>query len=78
VVYKQQDLQLVVNNNRCTAATEEYDGSAWTGGGNLGTARSRLAGVEFKLQDLVLVVIQQQSVNNTEEYDGSAWTAGGI
>jgi hypothetical protein len=27
-----------------TAATEEYDGSAWTGGGNLSTARRYLAG----------------------------------
>jgi hypothetical protein len=26
------------------ANTEEYDGSAWTGGGNLGTARRQLAG----------------------------------
>jgi hypothetical protein len=31
-------LQLVTN------ATEEYDGTAWTGGGNLGTARQELAG----------------------------------
>jgi hypothetical protein len=27
-----------------TAATEEYDGTSWTAGGNLGTARFALAG----------------------------------
>jgi hypothetical protein len=27
-----------------TAATEEYDGSTWTAGGNLNTARYNLAG----------------------------------
>ena len=26
-----------------TAATEEYDGSAWTAGGNLGTARRQIS-----------------------------------
>jgi hypothetical protein len=32
-------------------ATEEYDGSAWTAGGNLGTARYALAGAgTFKQQ----------------------------
>jgi hypothetical protein len=33
-----------------TNATEEYDGSSWTAGGNLNTARRYLAGVEFKQQ----------------------------
>jgi hypothetical protein len=27
-----------------STATEEYDGSAWTGGGNMGTTRGSLAG----------------------------------
>jgi hypothetical protein len=34
------NLYSVINKN----ATEEYDGSSWTGGGNLGTARRILAG----------------------------------
>jgi hypothetical protein len=32
----------------CFKCTEEYDGSAWTGGGNMGTARRNLAGAGFK------------------------------
>jgi hypothetical protein len=31
-------------NNLMSNATEEYDGSAWTAGGNMGTARRNLGG----------------------------------
>jgi hypothetical protein len=34
----------VENQPGTTNATEEYDGSAWTAGGNLNTARRSLAG----------------------------------
>jgi hypothetical protein len=33
-----------------TAATEEYDGTSWTAGGNLGTARLSLAGAGLQTQ----------------------------
>jgi hypothetical protein len=50
-----------------TAVTEEYNGTSWTGGGNLNTTRHKLQDVEFKqtlwglveLQDLI-----QQQQNN--------------
>jgi hypothetical protein len=59
-----------------TNATEEYDGSSWTAGGNLGTARRRI----FRSRNSnswfrswwKYKVTQEQ----TEEYDGSTWTAG--
>jgi hypothetical protein len=38
-----------VNSN----ATEEYDGSTWTGGGNLGTARYGLSGCGTQTAALV-------------------------
>jgi hypothetical protein len=34
-----------------SSATEEYDGSAWTAGGNLATARYQPGGAGFKQQD---------------------------
>jgi hypothetical protein len=34
-----------------TGATEEYNGSTWTTGGNLSTARHDLGGVELKQMD---------------------------
>jgi hypothetical protein len=57
-------------------ATEEYDGSAWTGGGNLGTARYALAGAGIQTAALALEV-NHHSTGATEEYDGSTWTTGG-
>jgi hypothetical protein len=44
-----------------TNATEEYDGSAWTAGGNLGTARYVMAGAGTQTAALGLVVIQDYS-----------------
>jgi hypothetical protein len=35
-----------------TDATEEYDGSTWTGGGNLGTGRRALAGAGIQTAGL--------------------------
>ena len=61
--------------------TEEYDGSAWTAGGNLpgvinyhGGAGTQTAGLSFggKTGNT-----PSNCTNATNEYDGSAWTAGG-
>jgi hypothetical protein len=41
-------------------ATEEYNGSAWTAGGNLGTARSNLAGCGLQTAGLAIGGEQQQ------------------
>jgi hypothetical protein len=57
-------------------ATEEYDGSAWTAGGNLGTARQNLAGAGTQTAGLAFGGTPPATAA-TEEYDGSTWTAGG-
>ena len=57
-------------------STEEYNGTSWTAGGNLGTGRYSLAGCGIQTAGLAFggnVSPKQQ----TEEYDGSSWTAGG-
>ena len=59
------------------SATEEYDGSSWAAGGNLGTARSFLAGAGTQTAGLGFGGYDTAETAVTEEYDGSAWTAGG-
>ena len=56
-------------------ATEHYDGSAWTAGGNLGTAREWLGSAGTQTSGLGFG--GSPTTNATEHYDGSAWTAGG-
>jgi hypothetical protein len=75
VEHKLLDLAFGGFTTAVTNATEEYDGSAWTVGGNLGTARRALAGAGTQTAGLALV--ETTPSNATEEYDGSAWTAGG-
>ena len=64
-----------------TTSTEEYNGSAWTAGGNLGTARHALACAGTQTAGLGAGGYKGPPAptlsNSTEEYDGSAWTAGG-
>jgi hypothetical protein len=62
------------NNNSISNNTEEYDGSAWTAGGNLGTTRDGIGGL---VQTAGLAFAGSPTSTATEEYDGSAWTAGG-
>jgi hypothetical protein len=50
---------------------------AWTGGGNMATARRAFAGAGTQTAGLGFGGFTTTVVNNTEEYDGSAWTAGG-
>jgi len=59
-------------------ATEEYDGSTWTGGGNLSSAKSGHGGAGLQTAGLAFggTTIPGAATNATEEYDGSAWTAG--
>ena len=59
------------------ATTEEYNGSGWTAGGALNTARSYLAG--FGTQTAAVAAggridAPGTSTNATEEYNGSSWT----
>jgi len=57
--------------------TEEYNGSTWSPGGSLGTARRDSAGCGTQTAGLAIGGETTVSVNITEEYDGSTWTAGG-
>ena len=64
---------------RATNKTEEYDGSSWSNGGTLNTARAtynggagtQTAGLAFTGHDFG----SPGTLNSTEEYDGSSWTA---
>jgi hypothetical protein len=58
-------------------ATEEYNGSTWTGGGNMGTARYGLGGAGTQTAALAFGGYDTTFLVDTEEYDGSTWTAGG-
>jgi hypothetical protein len=58
-----------------TGATEEYDGSTWTAGGSLNTARGGLAGAGTTNSCLAFGGnIHLLSTGATEEYDGTSWT----
>jgi len=63
-----------------TGATEEYNGTAWTAGGTMGTARDFLAGAGLQTAGLAIGGFLRPggpATAATEEYNGSAWTAGG-
>jgi hypothetical protein len=50
-----------------TQSTEEYDGSAWTGGGTMSTARRVLAGAGTQTAALGIGGIQQQLTLQTQK-----------
>ena len=59
-----------------TNATEEYDGTSWTNGGNMSNSkRNRTGGIGT--QTAGLAVGGSPDTTATEEYDGSSWTSGG-
>ena len=60
------------------SATNEYNGTSWTGGGtNPNTARNAQgAGTQTAALSIGGIAASKPSVG-TEEYDGSSWTAGG-
>jgi hypothetical protein len=57
-------------------ATEEYNGTSWTSGGSLVTARDQLAGAGTQTAALAFGGYDG-TVNTgaTEEYNGSTWTS---
>ncbi len=57
-----------------TNATEHYDGSAWTAGGNMGTARYRLSGAGTQTAGLGFGGKTPSITNATEEYAGPGIT----
>ena len=63
------------NSGVTSNITEEYNGSAWSSGGNLNTARYYLGGCGTLNSGLSFGGIT--TTNITEEYNGSAWSSGG-
>jgi hypothetical protein len=59
--------------------TEEYDGTSWSAGGNLATARAWLAGAGTQSAGLCMGgdLSGLGGGNVTEEYDGTSWSSGG-
>ena len=61
-----------------TNATEEYDGSNWTSGGNLGLARAALGAAGTQTAGLVFggstPPFGFTTHNETEEYNGTTWS----
>jgi len=68
-----------------STATEEYDGTSWTSGGSLSTARSYLGGAGTQTSALAFGGLGPQGQTGspgtvrteTEEYNGTSWTSGG-
>jgi hypothetical protein len=60
-----------------STSTEEYNGSTWTTGGNVGTGRAYLGGGGTQTAGLIFAGNIPSTSNATEEYDGASWTAGG-
>ena len=59
-------------------STEEYNGSGWGAGGNLGTARYQGAGAGTQTAGLYFGGRPPGSgATTTEEYNGASWTGGG-
>ncbi len=57
------------------ACTEEYNGTSWSAGGALITARNALAGAGTQNEGLAFG--GANTCTNTEEYNGTTWSAGG-
>ena len=63
------------------SCTEEYDGTSWSTGGALITARQRLAGAGTQNEALTFGGAPTTigiNLSCTEEYNGSSWSAGGV
>jgi len=63
-----------------TNLTEEYNGSGWSAGGNIGTARYEMGSAGTLTAGLIFGGYNNPPASTkdlTEEYDGSSWTAGG-
>jgi hypothetical protein len=56
-------------------ATEEYNGTTWTAGGNLNTARQLMGGAGIQTAALAFGgAPTPTTLGATEEYDGTSWT----
>ena len=59
--------------------TEEYDGTSWSAGGDLGTARQSTSGAGIQTAALASggQISSEATLSSCEEYNGTAWSAGG-
>tara|TARA_Y100000310_G_scaffold295597_1_gene327121 strand:+ start:320 stop:691 length:372 start_codon:yes stop_codon:yes gene_type:complete len=64
-------------NGGYVSVTEEYDGSSWSSGGSLATARAAPGGAGTQSAGLCMGGSAGVGSNATEEYNGTSWTAGG-
>ena len=63
-----------------TAATNEYDGSSWTGGGDLPTVTLQMANLGTQTAAGSFGGVQPPGgthITTGYEYDGSSWSSGG-
>jgi hypothetical protein len=70
--------QLYFGGNRPPPAgnlTEEYNGTSWTAGGTLNTARQALGAAGTQTAGLAFGGSLPGSTGATEEYDGTTWTS---
>ena len=61
---------------RLSNESEEWDGTAWTEGNNLNTARRRMSNAGFGTQTLAVTSGGYTTAlsNTTEQYNGTSWT----
>jgi len=57
-----------------SAVVEEYNGSAWSSGGSLGTAREGLAGGGSSTDAICFGGFDGYYVGRAEVYDGTSWS----
>ena len=60
-----------------SAKTEEYNGTSWSSGGDLITARRQLAGAGTQTAGLCMGGNTGSISAATEEYNGTSWSSGG-
>lgn len=58
-----------------SAKTEEYNGTSWSSGGNLGTAREGVSGGGSASSAVCFGGTTGSYLANTEIYDGTAWSS---
>ena len=59
-----------------TSATEEYNGTGYSVGGNTGTARYTMACGGTQTAGIISMGYSTSALTATEEYNGSTWTSG--
>ena len=72
-----QTAALSMAGNPTSTATEEYDGSAWSGGGTLSVASPTANNGGFGIQTAATITARYPTTTATENYDGTTWTTSG-